>query len=73
VPPLLSDPLPLWYELDSELSGAGVDGAVGTAGVVMSSRASGSCAASGGRELVESIVSRYGSVSPYDSEEGLFC
>ena len=63
-------------ELESELSGAGVDGGgvVGIAGDVILSRASGNCAASAGGDggvVVESIVSRYGSTSPYDSEKGV--
>ena len=74
--PALSAPLasPL-LKLDSGLagSGAGVDGEVGIAGDVILSRASGSCAASGGGVgvMLESIVSRYGSTSPYDSEKGV--
>ena len=81
--PALSDPLAwsLELELDSELAAGdgegegdgGVDGEVGIAGDVILSRASGNCAASGGGVgvVVESIVSRYGSTSPYDSEKGV--
>ena len=60
-------------ESESELSGGGVDGEVGIAGDVILSRASGNCAASGGGVgvVVESIVSRYGSTSPYDSGKGV--
>ena len=66
-------------ELGSELTGVedgegeGVVGEVGIAGDVILSRAFGSCAASGGGVgvVVESIVSRYGSTSPYDSGKGV--
>src|SRR5206468_12849283 len=54
--------------------GAGVEGEVGIAGDVILSRASGNCAASAGGDEglgVESIVSRYGSTSPYDSDWGV--
>ena len=55
-------------------AGAGVDGAEGIAGDVILSRESGSCEASAGGSGVgvdESIVSRYGSASPEDSENGV--
>jgi hypothetical protein len=71
-----SEPLPSLFGLllESELSGGGVEGEVGIAGDVMLSRASGNCAASagGGGGFVDvSIVSRYGSTSPYDSGKGV--
>jgi len=71
-----SAPLPSVFGLvlESELSGAGVEGVVGIAGDVILSRASGNCAASaggGGGVVDESIVSRYGSTSPYDSGMGV--
>ena len=75
-----SEPLAWLTELEfesavaSELSGAGVEGEVGMAGDVILSRASGKSAASGGGDdgvVVESIVSRYGSTSPYDSGKGV--
>ena len=53
----------------------GVLGAVGIAGEVMLSRASGSCAASAGRGGsgvgVDESMSRYGSASPEDSAKGV--
>src|SRR6185436_6665150 len=71
--PPFSEPLPC-TGLDSPLSGAGVDGAVGIAGDVILSRASGNWPASAGGDEgfgVESIVSRYGSTSPYESGSGV--